>query len=69
MYIFVIFREPVIAVALLVNATVILLCIFVRKIYLLNKIQKEIDEEERKSAYTQSIHGEFSRGIEIFLKF
>ena len=47
-----------IAVALLVNATVILLCIFVRKIYLLNKIQKQIDEDERKSTYTQSIHGE-----------
>ncbi len=40
------------------NATVILLCIFVRKIYLLNKIQKEIDEEERKSAYTHSLHGD-----------
>ncbi len=47
-----------IAVALLVNATVILLCIFVRKIYLLNKIQRQIDEEEKKSAYTQSMHGD-----------
>ncbi len=47
------YREPAIAIALLVNASAILLCIFVRKIYLLVKYQKEI-EEERKSQYAAS---------------
>ena len=54
-------REPVIAVALLVNATIILLCIVIRKIYLLNKYQKEIDEEEKRSAYAmhEDIKGKY----------
>ena len=42
------YRDPAIAIALLVNATIILLAIFVRKIVLLNRYQKEA-EEERKS--------------------
>lgn len=41
------FRDPSIIIANLVNATMILLCIYIRKIYLLSKIQKEIDDDKK----------------------
>lgn len=42
------YRDPAIVIANLVNATVILLCIFFRKLLLLTRYNKEI-EDERKS--------------------
>ena len=42
------YRDPAIIIANLVNATVILLCIFFRKLVLLSRYNKEI-EEDRKS--------------------
>lgn len=48
------FRDPAIVIASLVNATVILLCIYIRKLYLLSKIQREIEEDKKSQLSTLS---------------
>ena len=45
------YRDPAIVVANLVNATIILMCMYIRKLYLLSKYHKEV-EDERKSHYS-----------------
>ena len=41
------YREPAVIIANLVNATVILVLIFVRKLYLLSKYEKEMKDDKR----------------------
>ena len=54
------FQEPAVAVALLVNATIILVALAVRKIVLLVKYQKQM--EENKSGFSGSAMQDFLKG-------
>ena len=42
-------RDAAVAIGLLYNATIMLLCGPLRKLYLLNKYQAHVDEEEKKA--------------------
>lgn len=53
-------RDAAVAIGLLVNATILLLLGPVRKLYLLNKYQALVDEEEKKNLREQQ-----ERGTEI----
>ena len=50
-------RDAAVAIGLLYNASVMLLCGPLRKLYLLNKYQAIMDEEERKSQLVLSNGG------------
>lgn len=50
-------RDAAVAIGLLYNATVMLLCGPMRKLYLLNKYQAYVEEEERKSQIYSSQKG------------
>lgn len=63
-------RDGAIAIANFVNATAMLLCMYVRKIYLLRKYKKEVKEDERASSRVSSLSrghekGEYGRGKRI----
>ena len=48
------YRDPAYVIANLVNATVVLMFMYIRKIYLLNKYTKEIEDERKSQISTLS---------------